>query len=162
VSTALDDIARFYDRDIVDAGKQPHFFILVAFLITFVIVRLITHTIRGGRVHFLHDVTAGGRHIHHLVWGILLLLATGYVAIAFDPHAPHSRELLAVLFGIGAALALDEFALWLNLRDVYWAKEGRASVDAVVIVSIIFGIFVVGQRFWLDVGRVFADVTGIT
>lgn len=155
----LDLIARVYQQDIVDAGKQPNFVILLAFLITFVVVRLITHAIRRERFRFLRNLTPHGTHIHHLVWGILLLLITGYIAIAFDPAS--DRETLALLFGIGAALTLDEFALWLHLEDVYWAKQGRDSIDAVVITAGILALFVLGMQFWINVARVFGRFFGL-
>lgn len=158
-ATALRDIARLYHRDIVAAGKQPHFFILMSFLATFVAVRALTHAIRRGRVRLLHDLTAHGTHIHHLVWGILLLLATGYAAIAFGPSAP--RGPLAVLFGVGAALTLDEFALWLHLEDVYWAREGRDSIDAVVVATVVLGLFVLGRAFWVGADRVLLRLLGL-
>jgi hypothetical protein len=155
----LDLIARVYQQDIVDAGKQPNFFILLSFLITFVVVRLITHAIRQQRFRLLRNLTPRGTHVHHLVWGILLLLITGYVAIALNPAG--DRKILAVLFGIGAALTLDEFALWLHLEDVYWAKQGRDSIDAVVITTAILALFVLGMRFWIDAARVFVKFLGI-
>ena len=142
-------VGRHYERDVVDAGKQPQFFILIAFVLTFVLVRFITHSIRSGRVKIFKNVSAGGTHIHHLVWGILLLLATGYLSIGFDAR----RELLAVLFGIGAALTLDEFALWLNLKDVYWSREGRRSIDAVVVFTAIAGLALLGLSFWVHVAQ---------
>ena len=143
-------VPNLYQHHIVDAGKQPQFFVLISFLLTFVTVRLITHGIRSGRMPFVHNISAGGTHIHHLVPGILLLLITGYIGIALDPAR---RELLAVFFGIGAALTLDEFALWLQLKDVYWAREGRDSVDAVIIFAVILAIFVVGGGFFVNVLR---------
>jgi len=79
-----------------------------------------------------------GRHIHHLVWGILLLLAVGYCTLAEvgtgnSPASIFFSRLLSILYGVGAALTLDEFALWLNLQDVYWARQGRESIDAVIL-----------------------------
>lgn len=159
MTSLLDLIARVYQQDIIDAGKQPNFFILLSFLITFVVVRLITHAIRQERFRFLRNLTPRGTHIHHLVWGILLLLITGYVAIAFEPAS--KRETLAILFGIGAALTLDEFALWLHLEDVYWAKQGRDSIDAVVITTGILALFVLGMSFWVDVAQVFVKFFGL-
>ena len=153
------EISRLYERDIVEAGKQPQFFILVAFLLTFLVVRGITHAIRSGRVKIFKNVSHGGVHIHHLVWGILLLLITGYLALAFDPD--EAREELAILFGIGAALTLDEFALWLTLEDVYWAKQGRDSVDAVVIAATLVGIFLLGRRFWVDAAHEVGRLIGV-
>src|SRR5262245_20065529 len=113
----LDALPDLYERHIVDAGKQPQFFVLLAFLLTFIVVRFITHSIRAGRhIPGVHNISHGGKHIHHLVPGIILLLITGYLGVA----TAIDRSLLAVLYGIGAALTLDEFALWLNLEDVYW------------------------------------------
>jgi hypothetical protein len=146
------DVGTAYERRVIDADKQPQVFILVSFLITFTIVRVITHAIRAGRWrHVLRNVQSGGTHIHHLVPGILLLLTSGYLGIGLSPHQP--REWVAVIFGVGAALTLDEFALWLHLEDVYWAKEGRQSIDAIVIAIMIGGLVVLGGSFWTDLGR---------
>jgi hypothetical protein len=149
----LDRVGELYQRDIVDTGKVPQFLILISFLLTFLAVRFITHSIRDQRFRRLfHNVSGkGGRHIHHLVWGILLLLISGYLALAFDPD--RVRNLLAVLFGVGAALTLDEFALWLNLEDVYWAKQGRSSVDAVIVFATLLGMILLGFSFWVDLVR---------
>ena len=87
--------------------------------------------------------TAGGLHIHHLVWGICLVLIFGFLSIAVRPGAPWG-EILAAGFGIGMGLTLDEFALWLRLEDVYWAKEGRASLDAVIVAALVGGLIVLG------------------
>ena len=86
--------------------------------------------------------TEGGLHVHHLVFGIVLLLATGF-ALALQPPSPW-LEILAAGFGIGAGLTLDEYALWLHLDDVYWAEEGRRSVDAVVIAAVLGGLLLLG------------------
>jgi hypothetical protein len=92
----------------------------------------------------------GGTHIHHLVWGILLLLICGYVGVAIHPGDPW-RDVVAVGFGIGTGLTLDEFALWLNLKDVYWSKQGRRSIDAVIVAAAVSGVLLVGLRGWIDV-----------
>jgi hypothetical protein len=111
------------------------------------------------------NVEVGGTHIHHLVWGILLLLVSGYVAGVVRPDEPWSH--VAVIgFGIGAGLTMDEFALWLNLRDVYWEEEGRRSIDAVIVVTILAGLAVTGLRAWIDAAEsveteVFAAVGAI-
>lgn len=151
LSQLLRDLGDLYQRHIVAEHKQDQLLLLMAFLVTFSIVRLITHAIRAGRLqHVFRNVqTAGGLHIHHLVIGILLLLTTGYISIGLDPDS--SSGLLAVLFGIGAALTLDEFALWLRLKDVYWSREGRASIDAVVIATTVFALGIVGLPFWTAV-----------
>ena len=89
------------------------------------------------------SVKPGGLHIHHLVFGIVLLLIAGFLGFALAPNSPWT-EILAVLFGVGAGLTLDEFALWLHLEDVYWAEEGRRSVDAVIIAALLAGLVIFG------------------
>jgi hypothetical protein len=156
METMLDRLPELYRVHVIDAGKQPQLLLLVAFLITFLAVRLITHAIRDGRhVRLLHNVNRRGVHIHHLVPGILLLLVTGYLFAALDPR---HRDVLAMFFGIGAALTLDEFALWLDLRDVYWEHEGRRSIDAVVVFAAFAGIVLVGGRFFVEVAREFGRI----
>jgi len=129
-----------YQDEIVDTGNQPLLFMLIAFGVTFGITRFITHSIRAERFTWLGDVEAGDTHIHHLVWGIILLLGAGVTAVVLQPPL----ELTAVVFGIGAALTLDEFALWLHLDDVYWSEKGRQSVDAVIVFAIVTGFMLIG------------------
>lgn len=136
----LASLASTYEEVVVDQGNQPLLVMLVAFGATFGITRFITHSIRSQRFSWLHDVEAGDTHVHHLVYGILLLLISGVVAIALQPPL----EVTAVIFGVGAALTLDEFALWLHLSDVYWSEQGRQSVDAVIVFAIVTGFMVVG------------------
>lgn len=116
--------------------------VLGAFLLTFVVTRVITRLIRAGRGPF-RDTTVGGVHVHHQVYGIFLLLGTGAVELAYRPATPWF-EVLAVLFGAGAALTLDEFALWLRLDDVYWGPEGRRSVDAVLVAGLMGTLLLLG------------------
>ena len=103
-------------------------------------------------------VSSGGLHIHHLVWGILLLLVVGYVWL-IQEGTGQSRfpswfsRATAILYGVGAALTLDEFALWLNLQDVYWAGKGRESVDAVVIFASFLSVGIWGFPFLAGVAR---------
>jgi hypothetical protein len=115
---------------------------LAAFVVTFALTRVITNLIRRGRGPF-RDMSVGGVHIHHQVWGIFLLLGVGTVDLAYRPGRPW-LEVLAVLFGVGAALTLDEFALWLRLDDVYWGPEGRRSVDAVLLATLVGLLLLVG------------------
>lgn len=133
-------IASTYEEVVVDAGNQPLLFMLVAFGVTFGVTRFITHAIRSGRYSWLGNVEAGDTHIHHLVWGIALLLISGVLAIAVQPPL----EVTAVTFGIGSALTLDEFALWLHLEDVYWSEKGRQSIDAVILFVIVSGLMLIG------------------
>jgi hypothetical protein len=145
-----------YQHGIVDTGREPHFLFFVAFLVTFGFIRTSAHMIRAQVKWWPGNVEVGGTHIHHLVWGILLLLTCGYVAVAVSPDSPW-REIVAVLFGVGTGLALDEFALWLNLKDVYWEKQGRASIDAVVIAAALSGLLLISLRSWIDVTTKVAD-----
>jgi hypothetical protein len=149
-------IGSVYDRAIVDTGRQPEFLFFVAFLVTFGFIRTSAHMIRAQVSWWPGNVSVGGTHIHHLVWGILLLLITGYVGVTVAPPSPW-HEVLAVLFGVGTGLTLDEFALWLNLKDVYWTEKGRRSIDAVIVAATLTGMILVGFTAWVDVASEVAD-----
>jgi hypothetical protein len=163
VDKLLDDIGHAYERGIQAPGKEAHFLVLVAFLCSFGFIRTSAHMIRAQVSWWPGNVeTKGGTHIHHLVWGILLILICGYVGIAVEPSSPW-RQLVAVLFGIGMGLTLDEFALWLNLKDVYWSEKGRQSIDAVIVAVCVLTLTLLGLGFWIDVLQavlVFAGVGG--
>jgi hypothetical protein len=137
--------------DAVEPGRECAFLVLLAFLATFLFIRTSARLIRDPNVTWWPgNVEAGGVHIHHLVWGIWLLLIGGFTAFVSDLDAPWWQA-TAIAFGIGAGLTLDEFALWLRLEDVYWTDEGRESIDAVVVVTLLAGLVVVGvQPFDLD------------
>ena len=144
------DFVPGYRHQIVIAGKEPLVLCLLALLITFALTRLYTRLarVRG----WGSGSVAGGVHLHHMVIGILLILAAGFLAVAFWPGSP-GREIVGIVFGIGAALTLDEFALWLYLRDVYWTPEGRSSVDAIVLGVVIGTLLLVGSSpFGVDTG----------
>jgi hypothetical protein len=143
-------VGSLYDRAIVDTGRQPEFLFFVAFLVTFGFIRTSAHLIRAQVSWWPGDVNVGGTHIHHLVWGIVLLMATGYVGVTIAPPSPW-HEIIAILFGIGTGLALDEFALWLDLSDVYWSDQGRKSIDAVIVAATITGMVLVGYTAWVEV-----------
>ncbi len=128
----------------VTGVRLPMLWMLGAFVVTFVVTRLITHAIRRGRGPF-KNTTVGGVHIHHQVYGIFLMLAAGVAEFTYRPEAPW-LEVLAALFGVGAALTLDEFALWLTLDDVYWGAQGRRSVDAVLVAAAIGLMLVLGAN----------------
>ena len=121
-------------RNLLRKSRNPSLIVLVVFLTTFGIIRAITSMILVGVAPF-HNVSAGGLHIHHMVWGILILLAVGYIWLvplgsAERPIPRWVSCVTACVYGVGAALTLDEFALWLNFRDVYWEGQGLESVDA--------------------------------
>jgi hypothetical protein len=124
----------------IDAGRAVAFLILLSFLITFALTRLYT---RLARVRGWGSGSAGGIHLHHMVFGIVFVLLAGFVTLSVEPAQPWV-DVLAILFGVGAALTLDEFALWLHLKDVYWQDEGRASVDAVIFAVLLGSLVVLG------------------
>lgn len=150
-------IGSVYDRAIVDTGRQAEFLFFVAFLVTFGFIRTSAHLIRAQVSWWPGNVNVGGTHIHHLVWGIVLLMVSGYVGVTVAPPSPW-HEIIAVLFGIGTGLALDEFALWLDLKDVYWSDQGRKSIDAVIVAATITGMVLVGYTAWVDVATEVEDV----
>ncbi len=132
--TSLGDI--LHER-IPDRPRRRLFVASVSFFLTFAGVRLVVYAVLHHIPPF-HFIEMGGRHIHHLVFGIIILLLVGYgwladIGIGEDNSSLLMSRLMSILYGVGAALTLDEFALWLNLRDVYWSPEGRASIDAVVL-----------------------------
>jgi hypothetical protein len=124
-----------YSHYIYRGGREPLFFLLLAFLATFAAVRAYT---RVGRLRGWPSGSVRDIHLHHLVPGILASLASGTAIIAFHP-GDDTMLLLSSLFGVGAALTLDEFALVLHLDDVYWTKEGRSSIEA-TLMGAAFGI----------------------
>src|SRR5579883_401086 len=158
MGSILNEIVVFWDRlkvhfrhHVVKKGREASFWIALSFLVTFGFVRYITYSIRKknlaakahpqaaqqhhGGIGFHDIVLPGGLHIHHAVPGIFLVLTSGYLALVTEKKGTRP---LSITYGIGAALALDEFALWLELRDVYWAKDGRRSFDAVAIAGSLF------------------------
>ncbi len=155
-----DDITRAYDQHIQVPGKETHFLILLAFVFSFAFIRTSTHMIRAQVSWWPGNVeTKGGLHIHHMFWGILLLMVMGYVGIATAIPDPWF-ELVAIGFGIGMGLTMDEFALWLTLKDVYWEQQGRDSIRAVMVTVGLLVIALLGLRFWIDVWDAFLVLTG--
>ena len=144
-------VLALYRHYLSRTGRERRFLAVLAFYLSFAVVRLLAHAVRSGVGPF-HNIEIGGRHIHHLVIGIVILLAVGYgwlLQVGADLHGESrlSERVMALLYGIGAALTLDEFALWLNLEDVYWTKEGRASVDAVLLFGALLIIGLLGGQF---------------
>jgi hypothetical protein len=135
----------------VEPGRECAFLLLLAFLISFLFIRTSARLIRDPNVTWWPgNVETGGLHIHHLVWGISLMMLSGFTAFVSDLYAPW-WQITAIGFGIGVGLTLDEFALWLRLDDVYWSEQGRESIDAVVVAALLAGLVVLGiQPFDLD------------
>lgn len=128
-----------------DRGQRSGFILLGAFLGAFLFIRTSSRLIRSPKVPWWPGSveTKGGLHLHHLVWGIVLIMSSGFLNFVLKPGSPWS-EILAGAFGVGAGFTLDEFALWIHLEDVYWSEQGRSSIDAVVVATLLGGLIVVG------------------
>jgi hypothetical protein len=117
-------------REELHPGQQSALISWLAFTATFGLVRAITYSIKSGRGP-LRNISAGGVHLHHYLWGILLVASIGGVALRGDERT-RRHPLVATGYGSGLALIVDEFALLLDLQDVYWAEQGRVSVDVAI------------------------------
>ena len=131
-----------------DLTLQPMMWMFLAILITFLVTRMVTRTIRSGSGAGagLGNVHIGGNHVHHQVFGILIIIGTGIVLVSQTPRGA-ALDAAAAVFGAGVGLTVDEFALWLHLEDVYWAEQGRKSVDAIFCVLAITGALIGGTDF---------------
>src|SRR5260370_40888068 len=140
-----------YREKFQETPRERLFWAALGFFVAVAVVRILTFLIHN-EIGPFHDIQMRGRHIHHLVWGILLLLLTGYGwLLEAGTGARGSRtwagRIMSMAYGVGAALTLDEFALWLNLRDVYWEREGRASFEALALFAGALAIAVFGGPF---------------
>jgi hypothetical protein len=150
-------VTHLYRHHFRESRHERMFLASLAFFLTFGITRAITISIHAGRGPF-HDIETQSGHVHHLVWGILLVLGVGYlwliqVGMGSGGGAAWTSRLTALAFGAGAALTLDEFALWLTFRDVYWQREGRLSIDAVVLFGSLLSVGMWGGPFFRDLVR---------
>lgn len=127
-----------YTQAIFESDREPAFFMMVSFLVTFILARGYT---RIARIRGWGSASFGGVHTHHLVFGLVMAFIAGAIEFAFLPEPGLLQLFLAVMFGAGVALVLDEFALLFHLEDVYWEKEGRKSVDAVVVGALLGLLF---------------------
>ena len=146
-------VAHLYREHLANTRRERLFLSSIGFFTSFAATRAITHAIRRGIPPF-HNVGVGGRHLHHLVFGIAGLLGTGYLWLiqigtgGGDKPDDGAFKATAVTYGAASAITLDEFALWLNLKDVYWAREGRESVDAVVLFGAALSVGLWGGPFF--------------
>jgi hypothetical protein len=132
-----------HDR-IPDRPRRRLFVASVSFFMTFAGVRAVVYGVTH-QIPPFHFVDVGGRHIHHLVFGIIILLLVGYgwlweIGNGSSGPSVLIGRLMAILYGVGSALTLDEFALWLNLKDVYWSREGRSSFDAIILFGALLAV----------------------
>ncbi|MET7382579.1 hypothetical protein ABZT08_27870 [Streptomyces sp. NPDC005526] len=135
-------MGHWLERNIVEPGKLPLLLALTAFVLSFALTRTVTRLIRAGRGPF-GNVRAGGLHIHHVVPGVVLTVVGGFGAVASGRQGV-GAAVFAVVFGTGAGLVLDEFALILHLDDVYWTEAGRQSVEVVVLTAALVGLILAG------------------
>src|SRR5579863_9255335 len=151
---------------IPDRPRRRMFIASVSFFITFLGVRLLVELVIHNRGPF-QWVTVRGLHIHHLVWGILILLLVGYgwlldLGRSHSPLSIFFSRLMSVGYGVGAALTLDEFALWLNLEpDAYWSREGRLSIDAVILFGSVLAVGAWGAPFFQGLSKMWGKRAGL-
>ncbi len=150
------DARGLYSRHFTDPRRERGFLSAVGFTTTFAAARGITHAIRAGVGPF-HNLSAGGTHIHHSTFGIFGLLGVGYIwtyriAIGNPEQRRELSRAAATLYGVASALTLDEFALWLDLHDDYWDKQGRKSIDAVAIFGGLLTMSVAGRGALRELG----------
>jgi hypothetical protein len=131
-----------------DLSLRPMMWMFLAILVTFIITRIVTRLIRSGSGAGagLGNVRIAGNHVHHQVFGILVIIGTGIVLVSQTPRGA-ALDAAAAVFGVGVGLTVDEFALWLHLEDVYWTDQGRKSVDAIFCVLVITGALIGGADF---------------
>jgi hypothetical protein len=135
----------FWQDQLVAEDKQGLFLVLVGFIVSFSFIRMSTRLMRSPRVPWWPGsvVSESGVHVHHLVFGIVAMMIAGTVGFASLGESPY-LEICALIFGVGMGLTIDEFALWVYLEDVYWAEEGRTSIDATVIAASAMMMLLVG------------------
>ena len=136
----------WFVREVVNTGSLPLFVFLCSFIVGFAAIRISVRMIRAQVRWWPGNVKPGGLHIHHMVFGVVFMLVSGIALIAVDNPSTAAQSVLAGIFGVGAALVLDEFALILHLRDVYWEEAGRTSVDAVFVAVALVGLVLLGFR----------------
>jgi hypothetical protein len=134
----------WFEAQIVHTGRMPLFFFFVAFVVGFGFIRLSARLIRAQVRWWPGNIIAGAVHVHHMVFGVVFMAIGGVAELAAPLYSLAWRSGPAALFGLGTALVLDEFALILHLRDVYWSNEGRLSVDAVFVAAGVTALLLIG------------------
>jgi hypothetical protein len=152
-------VSQLFRQGIPDRPKRRLFLAAIGFFATFTVARTLAY-VNFHHIGPFHDIYIGGRHIHHLVWGILILLGVGFGWLVEAGSGSRESSIMAsrsmsLLYGAGAALTLDEFALWLNLEDVYWARQGRESIDAIVLFGTLLLIGIWGGGFFRAIAKEF-------
>jgi hypothetical protein len=162
-------VGNWFTREITDAGRLRLFCFLVAFIAGFLFIRVSVRMIRAQVRWWPGNVTPGGQHIHHVVFGLVFMCVGGVGGLAVEDESSGVAAAAAGVFGVGAALVLDEFALVLHLEDVYWSERGRLSVEVVFITIALCGLLLLGLRplgvddasgdgFWVIVAVIVFDL----
>jgi hypothetical protein len=153
-------IGEMFHQHVRDRPRRRLFLAAVGFFLTLAVARSMAYA-ASRNIGPFHYIYIHGTHVHHLVWGILLLLVVGFcwlieVGTGTKVSSLFASRLMSLLYGVGAALTLDEFALWLNLEDrVYWTREGRASFEAVLLFGAALLIGIWGRDFLKALSREF-------
>jgi hypothetical protein len=142
--TAGGQASGWFEAQIVHTGRLPLLFFFVAFLVAFAFIRVSVRLIRAQVRWWPGNVTSGDTHVHHAVFGVVFMVVGGVAGFAVPAHPVGWKAAAAAVFGVGTALVLDEFALILHLRDVYWSSAGRVSIDAVFIAGGVTALLLVG------------------
>ncbi len=160
--SAASILTDFWDQ-LVEHDEQGLFLVLAGFILSFAFIRMSTRLMRSPKVPWWPGsvVSESGVHLHHLVFGIVTMMVAGTLGFSTLGASPWI-EICAFAFGIGAGLTIDEFALWVYLDDVYWAEQGRASIDATVIAAAGMMLILLGfSPFSFDTGSVEETVVSI-
>lgn len=145
-------VGELFHKHVQDRPRRRLFLAALGFFLTLALARGAAYAAGRGIWPF-HYIYIRGIHVHHLVWGILLLLAVGFgwlieIGTGTKGSSLFASRLMSLLYGVGVALTLDEFALWLNLEEkVYWTRDGRASLDAILLFSAALLIGIWGRNF---------------
>ena len=134
----------WFEGQVVHTGRLPLFCFFVAFVVSFVCIRLSVRLIRAQVRWWPGNLRAGSVHVHHMVFSVVLMGVGGIAELAAPLDSLAWRSVPAGVFGLGMALVLDEFALILHLRDVYWSREGRISIDAVFVATGVTALLLIG------------------
>ncbi|SDJ63798.1 hypothetical protein [Nonomuraea jiangxiensis] len=138
-------MGQWFQQSIIATGRLPLFCYFVTLIVAFIATRINVRLIRA-KIGWFRNVNVGEMHIHHAVFGVVLMLVGGVSGLIVPSSSQAGAVAAACVFGLGSALVLDEFALILHLHDVYWEEEGRTSVDAVFIAVAVTGLLLMGLR----------------
>jgi hypothetical protein len=135
----------FWNDQIASEGKEGLFLVFAGFILSFSFIRMSTRLMRSPKVPWWPGsvVSESGVHVHHLAFGIVAMMIAGAVGFTALGEQPYT-DICAFVFGVGMGLTIDEFALWIYLDDVYWAEEGRSSIDATVIAASAMFLLLIG------------------